>query len=125
VPGNQALFSLYGLMHWGSNAEHAAFRILEHQCSAKLAAQSAIASVKPAPKQHPASNIFRANRSSALIFLLLVCVAMFLEGYEDALCKYCIRRERRKSTPPTNKPSNVRAKALGSGVATVLVVTFN
>jgi hypothetical protein len=31
VPGNQALFSLYGRMHFGfwSNAEHAAFRILQ------------------------------------------------------------------------------------------------
>jgi hypothetical protein len=52
-----------------------------------LAAQSAIASVKPAPKQHPASSIFRANRSSALIFsLLLVCFAMFLDvlGAQEA-----------------------------------------
>src|SRR6267154_1394329 len=59
----------------------------KRKCSAKMAAQSTIASVKRAPKQHPASNIFRANRSSAVIFsLLLVCVAMFLDvlGAQEA-----------------------------------------
>ncbi len=76
-----ALF-VYGLMHFcfWSNAEHAeSFRILERKCSAKMAAQSTIAPVKQAPKQHPASNIFRANRSSVVIFfLLLVCLSLFL-----------------------------------------------
>jgi len=52
-----------------------------------MAAQRTIASVKQTPKQHPASNIFRANRSSALIFsLLLVGVSMFLDvlGAQEA-----------------------------------------
>src|ERR1700722_19982358 len=52
----------------------------KRKCSAKMAAQSTIASVKRVPKQHPASNIFRANRSSAVIFsLLLLCVSMFFD----------------------------------------------
>jgi DNA-binding beta-propeller fold protein YncE len=64
-----------------SNAEHAkSFRILERKCSAKMAAQSTIACVKQAPKQHPAPKMFRVDRSSTLIFsLLLVCVPMFLD----------------------------------------------
>jgi DNA-binding beta-propeller fold protein YncE len=52
-----------------------------------MAAQSTIASVKRAPKQHPVANIFRANRSSVLIFpLLLVCLSMFLDvlGAQEA-----------------------------------------
>ena len=64
-----------------TNAQHAeSFRIVERKCSAKMAAQSTIASVKQAPKQHPATNIFRANRAGVLIFsLLLVCLSMFLD----------------------------------------------
>ena len=64
-----------------TNAEHAkSFRILERKCSAKMAAQSTIACVKQAPKQHPAPKMFRVDRSSTLIFpLLLVCVSMFLD----------------------------------------------
>ena len=58
------------------------------------------------------------NRQSIGIFLRLRS-----ERYEDALCKYRLRRERMKSRPPMNKPTNVRAKTLGSGVDTVLVVT--
>ena len=71
-----------------TNAEHAkSFRILERKCSAKMAAQSTIASVKQAPKQHPAPKMFRVDRSSTLIFsLLLVCVSMFLDvlGAQEA-----------------------------------------
>ncbi len=59
-----------------TNAEHAkSFRILERKCSAKMAAQSTIASVKQAPKQHPAPKMFRVDRSSTLIFSLIVATA--------------------------------------------------
>jgi len=64
-----------------TTAEHAeSLRILGRKGYAKMAARSTIASVKQAPKEHPAPGIFRANRSSALIFSLpLVCVSMFLD----------------------------------------------
>jgi len=48
---------------------------------------------------------------------------IYCERYEDALCKWCLRRESTKNKPLTSKPTEVRAKALGSGVDTVLVVT--
>ena len=60
------------------------------------------------------------NRQSIGIFLQLRS-----ERYEEALCKYRLRREPMKSRPPMNKPTNVRAKTPGSGVDTVLVVTSN
>jgi len=47
------------------------------------------------------------------------------ERYEEALCKQSLRRESTKNKPLTSKPTKVRAKALGSGVATVLAVTSN